>query len=271
MKIMLIDRDRDVVDEVERICREIGDVDLTIEPIKNNAIETARAENFDAIFFDPAPKNEEMRALMIGVRRGNSSYTPVIIMSHQLSLDEARAVGANDYIQKQFDGDAFKKKLQNLKKLGEFNAVLHDETIDFPSRDGVISKSAFNQIFISCLDRADRYGEETYLTFATVKNIDFIRAEHGDDIANDICENLKKYTMRIRRLSDIAGRTAENQICLMLTRPANADEPKMAISRFADSMSEYAELISTSDVKAIINVEMMAIPSGEVTYSKDFE
>ena len=271
MKIMLIDRDRDVVEAVEGICREMDGVELTIEPIKNNAIDAARADHYDAIFFDPAPKNEEMRALMIGVRRGNPNYTPVIVMSHQLSLDESRAAGANDYIQKQFDADGFKKKLENLKKLSGFNKQLADESIDFPSKDGVISKSAFNQIFISCLDRADRYGEETYLSFATVKNIDEIRAQHGDDVANDICENLKKYTMRIRRLSDIAGRTAENQICLMLTRPANADEPRMAITRFADSMSEYAELISVGDAKAIISVEMMAIPSGEITYSKSFE
>jgi len=164
MKIMLIDRDRDVVEAVEGICREMDGVDLTIEPIKNNAIDAARADHYDAIFFDPAPKNEEMRALMIGVRRGNPNYTPVIVMSHQLSLDESRAAGANDYIQKQFDADGFKKKLENLKKLSGFNKQLADESIDFPSKDGVISKSAFNQIFISCLDRADRYGEETYLS-----------------------------------------------------------------------------------------------------------
>lgn len=268
---MLIDRDRDVVEEVERICREIGGIDLTIEPIKNNAIDTVRAEKYDAIFFDPAPKNEEMRALLIGVRRGNPNYTPVIIASSQLSLEEARAAGANDYIQKPFDEAGFRKKLENLKNLGDFNVQLQDESVDFPSKDGVISKSAFNQIFISCLDRADRYGEETYLTFATVKNIDEIREGHGDEAADEICKNLKKYTMRIRRLSDIAGRTDTNQLCLMLTRPANADEPRMAITRFADSMAEYAELISTSTAKAVINVSMMAVPSGEMTYSKDFE
>lgn len=271
MKIMLIDRDRDIVEDLERICRDIGDIDLTIEPIKNNAIDAIRAEKFDAIFFDPAPKNEEMRALLIGIRRGNPNYTPVIVASHQLSLAESRAAGANDYIQKPFDESGFKKKLENLKNLGDFNVQLQDESVDFPSRDGVISKSAFNQIFISCLDRADRYGEETYLTFATISNIDEIRAQHGDDVADEICDNLKKYTMRIRRLSDIAGHTAVNQICLMLVRPANADEPKMAISRFAESMVEYAELISPSDVNAIINVSMMALPSGETTFSKDFE
>ena len=268
---MLIDRDREVVETIERVCREVGDIELIIEPIKNNAIDAVRAEQFDAIFFDPAPKNDEMRALLIGVRRGNPHYTPIVIMSHQMSLKEAQDVGANDFLQKPINEDIFKKKLQNLKQLAELNKQLQDEAFDFPSKEGVISKSAFNQIFLTCLDRADRHGEETYLTFATIKNIDEIRANHGDDVASEVCNNLKKYTMRIRRLSDIAGRTAEHQICLMLIRPANAEEPRLAISRFSDSMSEYAELISTSAAKAVITVSMMVIPSGEITYTKEFE
>jgi hypothetical protein len=76
--------------------------------------------------------------------------------------------------------------------------------------------------------------------------------------------------MRIRRLSDIAGRTADEEICLMLTRPANADEPKMAIKRFAESIAEYVELIGVGDAKPVVTVTMMAVPSGEITFEKDF-
>ncbi len=271
MKIMVIDRDRECVEQIQDICQGMNDVELVLEPIKNTALETLRANPFDAVFFDPAPQNNELRAFMIGVRRGNPHYTPLTVMSHHMSHEDIVSMGANDCLTKPFDADAFKMKLENLKRLSSLNKRLADESEDFPSRDGLISKSAFNQIFISALDRADRYGEETYLTFASIKNIDDIRANHGDDAANEICENLKKYTMRIRRLSDIAGRTARHEICLMLMRPANADEPKMAIKRFADSMAEYAELISTSDVKAVIEVTMMALPSGEITFSQEFE
>jgi hypothetical protein len=191
-------------------------------------------------------------------------------MSLQLSTEEAVKAGANFYLNKPADDSTFESAIENLKNLSDFQAKLKDTSIDFPSIDGVISKSAFLQIFISALDRADRYGEQTFLTLASVSNIEDIRAQHGDEVAKEVCNNLKKYTMRIRRLSDIAGHTAENELCLMLMRPANEDEPKMAIERFADSMGEYAELISTSEAKATVNVKMMALPSGEITFNKDF-
>ena len=76
--------------------------------------------------------------------------------------------------------------------------------------------------------------------------------------------------MRIRRLSDIAAQTAEHELCLMLMRPANAEEPNLAINRFADSMHEYAELISVGEAKAKILVSMMALPSGKFVYSQEF-
>lgn len=269
MKIMVIDRDRQAVEEIESICAEIPDMEVVIEPIKNNALETLRRDKFDAVFFDPAPQNE-LRSFVIGARRGISHYNPIIVTSHQLDVSEARNQGANDGLNKPFDADIFKKKLQNAGNLNTLIERLSDDSEDFESKEGVISKSAFNQIFISCLDRADRYGETSFLTFARIENIDAIRRDHGDETADEINENLKKYTMRIRRLSDIAGRTASNEICLMLVRPSNDEEPKLAFNRFSESMEEYSELISVGDAKAEICVYMMELPTGEIAYRKLF-
>lgn len=270
MKIMVIDRDRAAVEEIEEWCKGIAGVELMVEPIKNSALEILRQERFSAVFIDPAPQNE-LRSFVIGARRGIAHYNPIIVMSHQMDREEVRSQGANATLSKPFEERDFKAQLLNMRNLNGLMDRLADESIDFPSKEGVISKSAFYQIFISCLDRADRYGEETYLTFATIKNIDEIRGEFGADTANEICENLKKYTMRIRRLSDIAGRTAAEEICLMLTRPANAEEPKMAINRFAESMAEYAELIGVNGAKPVITVMMMCLPSGQITYEQNFQ
>lgn len=269
MKIMVIDRDRQAVEEIEALCADMTGIELVIEPIKNTALETLRREKYDAVFFDPAPQNE-LRSFVIGARRGIAHYNPIIVMSHQLDDINVHGQGANDSLLKPFDRDIFKGKLENARNLNALIDRLSNEDEDFPSREGVISKSAFNQIFISCLDRADRYGEESFLTFARIENIDAIRREHGDDVADEICENLKKYTMRIRRLSDIAGRTAQEELCLMLVRPSNEDEPKLAINRFAESMAEYCELISVGTARAEICVLMMALPTGEITYKKLF-
>lgn len=268
MKIMVIDRDRDALEEIETICADIPNLELVIEPIKNNAIEMARSTPYDAIFFDPAPQNEA-RSFIIGTRRGISHYNPIIVMSHQLD-DNVKKLGANDILSKPFDVTAFKQKLFNMRTLNDLIARLSNEAYDSDSKEGVISKSAFYQIFISCLDRADRYGEESFLTFATISNIEDIRAQHGAKAASEICDNLKKYTMRIRRLSDIAGQTAPEEICLMLMRPASDDEPSMAIQRFSESMDEYIELIGTHDIKPVVNVKMIALPSGLTTFDRDY-
>lgn len=269
MKIIVIDRDRAAVEEIETICNTIPGMELVLEPIKNNALEALRTGKFDAVFLDPAPQND-LRPFVIGARRGITHYNPIIVMSHQLTRAQACGLGANDVLPKPFETGDFKKRLENMRNLNQLIERLQDDSIDFPSKDGMISKSAFYQIFISALDRADRYGEETYLTFATIENIDAIRVQSGDAVADEICANLKKYTMRIRRLSDIAGHTAPEEICLMLSRPANPDEPKMAIKRFAESMTEYAELIAAGGAKPVIHVRMMALPSGELTYENRF-
>lgn len=271
MKIMLVDRDREIIEKITDICDDIENIELIVAPTKNTALDMLAKDKYDTIFFDPAPQNTEMRAFIIGVRRIKGQYTPITIMSHQLSSEEAKKFGCNNYIKKPLETEVFKDKLNTANNFSKFYKNLNDDVTDFPSKDGLISKSAFNQIFISCLDRADRYGEETYLISVNIKNIAEIQELHGHDIASKICENLKKYTMKIRRLSDIAGRLSESEICLMLIRPKNADEPSLAVERFVDTMKEYIDLISINDAKIILNINVMAIPSAEVTFSKDIE
>jgi GGDEF domain-containing protein len=156
-----------------------------------------------------------------------------------------------------------------MKNLTDLMTRLQDEHNDFISRDGVISKTAFYQIFMSCIDRADRYGEETFLLFVRIDNIHDITQFYGDQTAEDICEKVKKYTVKIRRLSDIIGRTAPNELCLMISRPMNRNEPVMAVNRFTDSIMEYADLFISGDARGKISVHMMAIPSGRILFSKE--
>ena len=268
-KVMVVDRDRDTVDLVETVIDNIGLTQIVFEPVKNKAIEQIREEKFNAVFFDPAPNTEELRAFVIGVRRENKNYVPVTVMSRQVSRDEARACGVNNFLPKPLDLEDFKGKIKNMKNLTDLIARLNDDHGEFVSRDGVISKTALAQIFLSCLDRADRYGEETFLIFVRIDNIHDIESLYGEESAEIISDKLKKYTVKIRRLSDIVGRTAINELCLMIVRPMNKNEPIMAVNRFADSMMEYADLISAGNAKAQISVHMMAIPSGKILFSKE--
>jgi len=271
MKILVIDRDRTSLETVESLCSENDNIDLTVETTKNAAMERLKNERFDAIFIDPAPQNDELRPFIIGMRRMCEAYTPIIVTSHKLDEADAKKAGAADILPKPIDRDVFCQLITNIQSFSLFYKKLNDETDHFPSADGVISKPAFNQIFISCLDRADRYGDKTFLMFTRIENIDDIRQKHGPEIANDLCDKLKYYTTKTRRLSDIAGRTGANEICLMLLRPNNDEEPMLAVERLSESIKGCHNLIAVDDVSATVSVSLMAIPSGEILFKKDHQ
>lgn len=268
-KIMVVDRDGDAVSQIERVRNDLGLVEIVFEPIRNRALEQIHSEKFNAVFFDPAPNVEELRSFIISARRDNKNYVPVTVMSRHVQPYEALACGANDFLPKPIDTDDFKSKIKNTKNLSDLIMRLKEDHNDYISRDGVISKTAFYQIFSSCLDRADRYGEETYLIFVRIDNIHDLQGMYGDEIVEDLCDKLKKYAVRIRRLSDIVGRTAINELCLVIVRPTNHNEPFMAVNRFADSMTDYADLIMVSDARAQISVHLMALPTGKILFSKE--
>jgi len=269
IRILVVDRDQESVDYIKRMQEDIGLVDVVFEPSKARAVELMQTEKFNAVFFDPAPETEDLRSFVIRARRENKNYVPITVISRHTQAHEALACGANDYLPKPLDIDDFKAKIKNMKNLTELITRLKEDHNDYASRDGVISKTAFYQIFTSCLDRADRYGEETYMIFVRIDNIHDLQGMYGDELAEQLCDKLKKYTVRIRRLSDVVGRTAINELCLMIVRPVNHNEPFMAVNRFADSMADYSDLICISDAKAHISVHMMALPTGKIMFSKE--
>ena len=268
-RIMVVDRDRETVEQIESIMDSLGLTQIVFEPVRNRAIERIREEKFDAVFFDPAPNAEELRAFVIGVRRDNKRYVPITVMSRQMQSDEAKACGVNNFMSKPLDLDDFASKIKSMRNLTDLITRLQDEHNDFVSRDGVISKTAFYQIFMSCIDRADRYGEETYLIFVRIDNIHDLNSFYPEGAAEEICDKVKKYTVKIRRLSDIIGRTAVNELCLMISRPMNKNEPVMAVNRFTDSIMEYADMFVVGDARANVSVHMMSIPSGRIIFSKE--
>jgi len=266
MKILIIDRDRTNVETIEKSVEDIENIDITIEPTKSNIVNLVKNDHYDLVLIDPAPQNNELRAIIIQIKRNVSIFTPIILMARQ----DIKKSGAIDYLPKPFEPSALIKKIENVRNFSEFNKRLNDNTDDYRSADGLISKSAFNQIFLCALDRHDRYDERTFLMFTRIENLDDIIAQHGDEVANELCEQLKTYTMKTRRLSDIAARTAKNEMCLMLIRPQSDDEPSLAVSRLVESIEGCYNLISANNVQPNISVSMMAIPSGEMLHHQTY-
>ncbi|MCB1538722.1 MAG: response regulator [Rhodospirillales bacterium] len=262
MNILIIDRDRDSCEHLRGLLEDEGRNRVAVEPIKNSAIELIRKEDFDVIFYDPVPQNE-MRSFIVGVRRSTGAFPPFVLITHNLTRAQALAAGGNAILQKPIDDAKALKAARDAASISKISRLMADESEDFPSKNGIIAKSAFNQLWITSLDRADRHGEESFFIFIEVENLDQIAAKDGAEAAAEVAGNLRKTISRTRRTSDIAGHIRSAQFCLLLSRPSREDEPFLAANRFAESLKENHDLISTTPTRAILKISLLSVPSGE--------
>lgn len=260
MKILVVDRDTLSTQLVKSRLEVMGHV-LIEEPVKNNALERLAKEPFDTIFFDPAPLNNA-RPIILGIRRAVRNYPYIVLMSQDMTLDDAIRSGANDVMIKPLDASRLDTIIKNADYMTKLITRMGDESEDFPSAGGVIAKSAFNQLFLSALDRADRYGERSYLVFIGIRNYREVLEMDGPQAAAYAAAKLSQYLVRLRRQSDIIAQTGKSEYCLMLQRPQYETEPMEAASRFAEALSQLED-ISSSEVSTVnVHVTLIDIPVG---------
>ncbi|HEY8964375.1 MAG TPA: DNA-binding response regulator, partial [Alphaproteobacteria bacterium] len=147
MKLLVIDRDRDNCEQMGEFLTDSG-IDATFEPIRSKGVDAFKGGGYDAIFFDPAPQGEA-RPFVIGIRRSTNSFPPIVFMTHDMTKEQVMAVGGNTMLSKPFDKNAMISVAKNAMRLTETMRMMADDKTDFPSKDGIIAKSAFNQLFIT--------------------------------------------------------------------------------------------------------------------------
>ncbi len=260
MKILVIDRDTLSTQLVKSRLEAKGNT-LIEEPVKNNALERLEKEEFDTILFDPAPLNNA-RPIVLGIRRAVRNYPYIVLMSQDMSLDDAIRSGANEVLIKPLDAGKFDGLIKNAERMTNLITRIGDEREDFPSAGGVISKSAFNQLFLSALDRADRYGERSYLVFIGIKNYKEILDMDGPHAASYSTAKLSQYLVRLRRQSDIIAQTGKSEYCLMLQRPQYETEPLEAASRFAEALAQLDDIASSDRATVDVHVTLLDLPVG---------
>lgn len=260
MKILLIDRDALTTQALRQKLEAKGHI-VVEESVKNNAIDRLGREEFDVIFFDPAPLNNA-RPVILGIRRSVRNYPYIVMVSQDIDQTEALKSGANDIMDKPVDPSAIDTILDNAVRLTTLIKRIGDDSEDFPSAGGVIAKSAFNQLFLSAIDRADRYGEQSCLVFIGIENYKDILNLDGRYAADYAAARLSQYLVRLRRQSDIIAQTGKSEYCLMLQRPMYETEPVDAANRFAEALKKLDDICASELVRVTVYVRLIAVPAG---------
>lgn len=261
MKILIVDRDESASQMIISRLTALGH-QVVYDPAKNNALDRLSGEKFDVIIADPAPLTS-LRPLILNIRRAVGRYPYIFLMSETASAEDAVKCGANDILSKPISADALERKMAGAEYLLGLIKRIGDSAQDFPSSGGVIAKSAFNQLFLSAIDRADRYGEATYILFISLANYEDIRNHDSAYAINHATAKLSHSLTLMRRQSDIIGQTARHEFALLLQRPVYDTEPVEAANRFAETLGSLKDLMPAGAGQAKISVTLVAVPTGQ--------
>ncbi|MBK9586325.1 MAG: response regulator [Alphaproteobacteria bacterium] len=260
MKILIVDREGITAQLMKARLEPLGH-QIKEETSKNNAVELLANERFDMIFVDPMPLTSA-RPVILNIRRASSNYPYVLHMATEGTQIEAIQSGANDFIAKPIDPESLDKKVESAKRLTALIKRIGDDKEDFPSAGGIIAKSAFNQLFLSAIDRADRYGERTYIVFIRLSNYQDIAEREGPYAADYAVAKLSQYLVRLRRQSDIIAQTERFEYALLLQRPLYETEPEEAANRFAEAVAGFKDFFAAGEVAPEVTVKLVDLPVG---------
>jgi CheY-like chemotaxis protein len=260
MKILVVDHDALYAQRIRAKLEPLGHM-VFEDTVKNSAVERLTQEAFDVVFLDPSPLSSA-RPVVLSIRRVMRTYPYIFLSSETISPLEAFKSGVNDFIPKPLDAASLPQKMDNAARLIQLARRMGDDSEDFPSAGGVIAKSAINQLFLSGLDRADRYGEHSFLLQISLHNYREIRDMDGPYAADFAVASLCKYLVLLRRQSDIIGQSGKNEYTLLLQRPIYETEPLEAANRFAESLSRYQDITSSGTTPVELSVALIEIPTG---------
>ena len=269
MKCLIVDGDK-VSSELVQSRLSAHGITAAIEPGRNIALKRLEGEFFDFIVLDPAPMRDA-RPFIREARRVLKANPYMVLASDSHTLEDAVKAGFNDLLPKPLEPQSVDLMAQNAKTLTGLVEHLGDDAEDFKSSGGIIAKSAFNQLFLACIDRADRYAERSYLLFISLDNYKEILEKDGPYPAEFSAAQLARNLVRLRRQSDIIGQTRRNEYVLLLQRPVFETEPIEAAHRFAEALSKMHDITSVGASRARVAVRLIDLPLGVKRVEHVFE
>ena len=261
MRILISDRDERTARLVGAKVEGMGHT-VRYEPDRRALGDLLTKSAYDLVIADPSPMTD-VGGVIVSIRkaaRQNTLY--IMMMSDSLEAKTVLSKGANDLLAKPISPQELEQKVQSAERFNKIVDWVGDSSEDFPSAGGIIAKSAFNQLFLSAIDRSARYGEKSYVLFISIDNHEDILAMDGQYSAKSSSAKLAQHLVKIRRQSDILAQIGKSDYALLLQRPVYETEPMEAANRFADSISKIEEMEETGAKELCFSVRLMDVPSG---------
>lgn len=262
MKILIIDRDEVTSNIIKSRLVPLGHT-IEIRPGRSDDFDAVVAQGWDMIFFDPSPITN-IKSTIMNMRRIVRRNVYIVLTSETMAVADAISSGCNAYLSKPANSENILTLVDCAERLNALQRHLANNEEDYPSAGGVIAKSAFNQLFLSCLDRADRYGEVSTVLFISFDNYKTVAAKDGEYDAEMVSAKLAQHLVRLRRQSDIIAQIRKNEYALLLLRPLTESEPVDAAHRFMESLSKCTDLPTNPIMDVDLKVTLMAMPTGHV-------
>jgi diguanylate cyclase (GGDEF)-like protein len=140
---------------------------------------------------------------------------------------------------------------------------LSDISTDFPSKEGIIAKSAFKQLYLTALDRAVRYNEVISILLIGIDNHREITDNDGRQAFDAAVHHLGDSLKHLRRYADILGQTDEHEFSLLLLSGQKGAEPVMALQRLKSALSKNHEVYEGGANKVVMFARGISLPTGE--------
>lgn len=266
MKVLIIDRDTMFSSLLAAKIRAAGH-DVFEAAVKNDGIEQIGTNRIDMVFFDPAPMNDP-KAVILQIRRQVHTYPYLVLMGEGVDRAAGIKAGCHDGFAKPLDPSRLTAMLENAERMVGLVQRMGDESFDFPSAGGVISKSAFNQLFLSAIDRVSRYGESAHVLFIGIPNYEDIALDDGKYAADYAVSKLAQLLVRLRRQSDILAQTGGHEYALLMQRPQTPTETLDAAKRFSAALDDQDDITSNGVTDLHIEVRLVDLPTGSLDFNR---
>ncbi|MBI3440895.1 MAG: diguanylate cyclase [Proteobacteria bacterium] len=154
-------------------------------------------------------------------------------------------------------------KFGNAERLIEISKHLAQED-NVHSTGGLIGKAAFNQLFLSAIDRSFRYGERSLIVFLNMTNYDEIVTAGGEEGVNETIKKLTEKMTFMRRQSDVIGRLSSHDFAILLQRPQYETEPIDAINRFSEILDKFHNSFDNKALAPKVELNLVELPQGSL-------